>query len=514
MSLELPTPDLGWSDEETQRRFDALQAKLVSLWKAIETLDDEGEQTIVVVPSLTVDFAALQGSVLQAYEERFLFLLLLLQQPRARLIYVTSQPIHPNVVDYYLGLLPRVITSHARARLHLLAPHDGAPQPLSVKLLQRPRLIAKIRRLIPRADRAHLVPFNTTRFERDLAIRLGIPMYGADPVHLHFGTKSGCRQLFADTGVSYPAGRENLSSVDDLIDAIVDLRGERPDLRQAMVKHNEGVSGEGNAVLELAGLDTSSRNAVYARIRGMRLETKAFGIDVYLEKFERNGGILEERIVGAPITSPSAQLRITPTGRVELLSTHDQLLQGQKYVGCTFPADAAYARVIAEEALKVGEQLLADGVLGRFAIDFVCGKTPEGWRPYAIELNLRKGGTTHPFLTLQFLTDGRYHWEDGVFRTSGGVQRCYLATDELSAPAYRVFTPDDLFDVAVRHGLHYDPNRQTGVVFHMMSAIGDHGRLGLTAVGNDHDEARSFFERTRTVLEDEARAAMVHTPLD
>jgi hypothetical protein len=31
--------------------------------------------------------------VIQAYEERFLFLLLLLRQPRARLIYVTSRTI-------------------------------------------------------------------------------------------------------------------------------------------------------------------------------------------------------------------------------------------------------------------------------------------------------------------------------------------------------------------------------------------------------------------------------------
>ena len=46
---------------------------------------------------------------------------------------------------------------------------------------------------------------------------------------------------------------------------------------------------------------------------------------------------------------------------------------------------------------------------GRFAIDFVVVRDDDGaWTPYAIELNLRKGGTTHPFLTLQFLTDGRY----------------------------------------------------------------------------------------------------------
>ena len=36
------------------------------------------------------------------------------------------------------------------------------------------------------------------------------------------------------------------------------------------------------------------------------------------------------RIVGDPITSPSTQLRITPTQNVEILSTHDQLLTHDK----------------------------------------------------------------------------------------------------------------------------------------------------------------------------------------
>ena len=43
------------------------------------------------------------GAVMQVYEERFLFLLLLLRQPRARLIYVTSRTILPSIID----LLPR-----------------------------------------------------------------------------------------------------------------------------------------------------------------------------------------------------------------------------------------------------------------------------------------------------------------------------------------------------------------------------------------------------------------------
>ena len=53
----------------------------------------------------------------QAFEERFLFLLLLLRQPRLRMIYVTSMPINPRIIEYYLALLPGVIPSHALARL-------------------------------------------------------------------------------------------------------------------------------------------------------------------------------------------------------------------------------------------------------------------------------------------------------------------------------------------------------------------------------------------------------------
>ncbi len=515
MSLELSVPELGLSEEEAQSKFDALQRKLDPLWRAIANLDDDGEQTIVVVPSLTVDFAGLEGSVLQAYEERFLFLLLLLRQPSARLVYVTSQPIQPTIVDYYLGLLPGVISSHARDRLFLLAPEDGAPQPLSVKLLQRPRLLQRLKRLIPNPNRAHLVPFNTTRHERDLALRLGIPLYGADPRLLHYGTKSGCRALFAEAGVSHPAGRQDIHSRSDLVDALADIRRTHPDVREVMVKHNDGVSGEGNAILELDGVDASSTAAIEQRLASMRLEAKHLTNEAFIDKFVEHGGIVEQRIVGTPLTSPSVQLRVTPLGDVELLSTHDQLLggeQGQKYLGCTFPAADDYAAQISRESMKVGKLLAAQGVLGRFAIDFICAKAADGWSAHAIEINLRKGGTTHPFLTLQFLTDGAYDPEANTFTARSGP-KFYVATDALVSARYRVFTHQDLFDIAVRHSLHFDHTQQTGVVLHMMSAVGDYGRVGLTAIGDSRQEANDLYEKMSSVLDQEADAALAVSSL-
>ncbi len=46
---------------------------------------------------------------------------------------------------------------------------------LSAKLLARPRLLREIRSLIPNPARSHLIPYNTTPLERDVALSLRHP---------------------------------------------------------------------------------------------------------------------------------------------------------------------------------------------------------------------------------------------------------------------------------------------------------------------------------------------------
>jgi hypothetical protein len=394
----------------------------------------------------------------------------------------------------------------------MVSPLDGSNRPLTNKLLERPRLLGQIRSLIVDPDRAHLVPYNTTELEQELAVQLGIPMFGADPRHFPLGTKSGCRQLFAEEGVVHPVGIENLGSIDDVVGAIARLRAEKPSLAQVLVKLNEGVSGEGNALVDLRELPApgspEEAGAIRERVKTMSFELKSATYDGYVSKLERRGAIVEERISGDEFRSPSVQLRITPLGKVEVLSTHDQVLggpSGQSYTGCRFPADPEYAVTITREAEKVGSRLAREGVIGRFAIDFVTVRGPRGgWEPSAIELNLRKGGTTHPFLTLQFLTDGAYDSDRAVFTAPNGQEKCFVASDKVESPKYRRFTPADLFDVVVRHGLHFDQSRQIGAVFHMMGGLGELGRVGLTAVGNRQDEADAIHERAVAILDQEA----------
>ena len=356
-----PGPTLaGLGDEERYERFDRLQERMRGVWEIMER--NEEDQSVVVIPSVSVDhIGERSGSLQQAYEERFLVLLLLLRQPRLRMIYVTSMPIAPKIVEYYLALLTEVIPSHARARLSLISVGDASPRPLSEKLLERPRLLSQIRSLVPDPLRSHLVPYNTTPFERDLAIELGIPMFAADPRCFPLGTKSGCRKLFADLGVRHPLGFENLRSMDDVAGALMRLRAARPDVTQALVKLNEGVSGEGNAVVDLRDLPVAGsageREEITRRAREMAFELPGTAFGCYAAKLAERGGVVEERISGAELRSPSVQLRITPFGEAELLSTHDQVLggpSGQSYLGCSFPADVTYATQVRSGCVGAG----------------------------------------------------------------------------------------------------------------------------------------------------------------
>jgi hypothetical protein len=507
------------SEEERYRRFDVLQARMDGVWESMRL--NHPDESVVVVPSITLDRAVqTSGTLTQAMEERFLFLLMLLRQPRLRMVYVTSMPIAPEIIEYYLALLPGVIPSHARSRLWLVSVNDASPRSLSEKLLARPRVLARIAEWLPNRQRSHLIPYNTTELERDLALSLGIPMYGADPRLADLGSKTGCRRLFGELRVPYPLGAEDLHSLDDMADAIIDMRASRPSMRSAIVKLNEGVSGAGNAVVRLAELPSpgaaEEREAVLRRLAEMELESQRTPYEVYVAKFAAGGGIIEERIEGDELRSPSVQLRVLPGGAVELLSTHDQLLggaSGQTYLGCVFPADPEYARTITAHAATIGARLAELGTLGRFAVDFVVVRDGAGWTPYAIELNLRKGGTTHPFLTLQFLTDGRYDPSTALFLTPNGDERYLVATDHLESDLLRGLVPLDLFDMVARHGLHFDQSRQVGIVFHMISSLTEHGRVGLTAVGDTAEQANRRYQDAQRIVLEEARSALDEPPL-
>lgn len=493
--------------------FEALQADLALQFATIFA-DPSATRTILIVPSLSLDQQVMaKVSGVTHYEERMLCLLLLLRLPRTRVIYVTSKPIPDAIIDYYLHLLPGIPSEHARRRLTLLSCDDGQPVPLTRKILERPRLLARLRQAIGETNAAHMSCFTVSELERRLALVLGIPIYGCDPSLLHWGSKSGSRKIFREAGVPLPAGFEDLTSADDVASALTELKSEKPLLTKAVVKLNEGFSGEGNAVFDFDGAPqgTTLRDWVRSRLAQLEFEAKDMSWELYQEKLQSMGGIVEEWIPGAVKESPSVQFRVDPAGTLEAISTHDQVLggpSGQIFLGARFPADDAYRLEIQREGLKAAHALASKGVLGRFGIDFISVREGDSWRHVAIEINLRKGGTTHPFLMLQFLTDGHYDLETGRFLTPAGQPRCYYASDNLESPRFRGLTPDDLIDIAVMNQLHFHAATAEGVAFHLIGALSEFGKLGIVAIGETHERAGAYYRKTVDVLDREGGAVL------
>jgi PGM1 C-terminal domain len=500
------------SADSQGEKFRQLQSQLRDRWHSIEQFD-RNDYDILVIPSVTLDqreMTKVEGA--NHYEERLLFSLIRLWNPRTRLVYVTSVPLPPIVIEYYLQALPGMPFSHARDRLLLFSTYDASSKPLTQKLLERPRLLARIRQAM-RPDQSYMVCFNATSLERDLSVALEIPLLASDPDLLYWGTKSGSRQIFAEAGIPYPDGSELVKTADDLAEAAAQLWERQPQLRRMVVKLNEGFSGEGNAILDLQPIrDVTPGQRVQAirdRFPHLRFQSKQEQWESYASRLPELGAIVEAFVEGEEKRSPSVQGRITPVGDVEILSTHDQILggpDGQVYLGCRFPADEAYRLQLQELGRLVGENLAAKGALERFGVDFmaVC-RGGNQWDLQAIEINLRKGGTTHPFMTMKLLTNGRYDRATGLFYSQQQRPKYYIASDNLQKDAYRGLLPQDLVDIIAEHRLHFDSSTETGTVFHLMGCLSEFGKLGLTCIGNSLQEAEGIYDRVVAVLDEETR---------
>jgi len=476
--------------------------------------DKLAERTVVIIPSLTLDIEILskvKGAV--HYEERLLCLLMLLRMPLTKIIYVTSVPIPDVIIDYYLHLLPGITGYHARKRLTLLSCNDSSTKSLTQKILDRPRLIETIRQTITDRETAHLTCFNITPLEKTLAVQLGIPVFGTDPDKFYEGSKSAGSATSRESDVNLPDGSEDLHSQKEVITALAELKRKNPSLKKAVIKINEGFSGEGNAIFRYPAMpvdDGLEGNITASFSENVKTVAKDVTEDLFFEKIASMGGIVEEFLDGEVKMSPSVQCVINPDKRVDVVSTHDQLLggdDGQIFLGAIFPADKKYNVTLAEEGRKIAETLAKKGAVGRFAVDFISVEQKDGsWQHYAIEINLRKGGTTHPFLMLQFLTDGRYNAQTGEFVTASGNKRCYFASDNVHNDRYKGLSPSDLINIAMFHSVMYDGATQEGVVFHLIGALSEFGKLGMVCIGSTHERAKSFYDRAIEVLDAESNS--------
>ena len=222
-------------------------------------------------------------------------------------------------------------------------------------------------------------------------------------------------------------------------------------------------------------------------VRGSRGDT-----ETYRRKFSEMGGIVEEfiefphRLPERPAPDQSAG-----RGRPALDPRPDpRRPRGPDVPRLPVPARESYRQEIQTPRCRIGEVLAGRGVVSRFGVDFFVGRRPETeWEIFALEINLRIGGTTHPFLALQFLTGGQPRRGDGRVSVAARLPPSSIARPTTSSPTRTAASPR-------RPDRHPDdqpaalqPRTETGVLFHLIGALSQFGKLGLTAIGNSPEQA-------------------------
>ncbi|SDG67914.1 hypothetical protein SAMN05421505_106233 [Sinosporangium album] len=466
---------------------------------------------MVVVPSISLppaELSCIKG--VRHYEERLMFLLLALDHPDVHLIYVSSLPVDPAIVDYYLGFLrdPR----DAAGRLHMISadtpgpdtpgpPSQSQSQSLSQALLDRPDLIHRVRALLaetrtaPGAPGIHespawMVPWISTDLEAELARLWNLPIYGPSAAHAaRFGSKSGSREAGRQAGVPMPRGFADLHSLAEVEHAARALSG-----RRMIVKLNDGYSGLGNAIVTRSGHSLADSPTSFSAAR----ETW----DKFAKKICERGAVLEEYIEQDLVSFPSALVQITPNGRAEVIATHDQVLGGVNadlYQGCNFPSRGEYRAEVNGCALRIGRVLAGKGVIGLFGIDFFVVKTDGGYRALLCEINLRIGGTTHPFGAMLLTTGARFDPVLGAV-AADGRPKYYTATDNCASPSLRGSTPGEVVRRVEELGLGFDRRSRTGNVLHLLGSVPEHGKLGFTSIADSPEEAMALHRKTHLAL--------------
>jgi len=240
--------------------------------------------------------------------------------------------------------------------------------------------------------------------------------------------------LFTEAGVPLPDGREDIRSVDQVVAAVAEIRERRPNAAGVVVKIDDSGAGDGNVVIRFGQHDAATASSDGIGAGGLTLP------DWYLRDLA-SGGVVEELISGTRFTSPSVQVELSPFGEVKVLATHEQMLGG------------------------------------------------DTWQVYALEVNLRKGGTTHPYVVLSHLVPGHYDADAGRWRAADGTPRWYWSTDNLVSESWLGLTPDAVIRAVAAAGLQFEGRTGTGVVLHMLSCLAIDGRFGLTAIGRTPEQA-------------------------
>jgi hypothetical protein len=456
---------------------------------------------------------------LNYYDMRPLAQILWAADPHVNVVFVTAMPVDEAMINHVLNGHKDAV--EIRKRVHFVSLNDEGTDFLSQKLLDPKHAdkLTEIRSAMERSGApAVLYPYMGGPYEWQIAKELGIPdsVYASHPSKIYWGTKSGGRKVFKAAMARYTGtptvrikiadGAEDVYDVDNAAKALEALQKRHPELAKVAVKLNLGSSGEGNLFPGVWGWDKMTHEERKAALLKKLTDAKVGipnekgEIDNFETMMANEGAAIEQFIPGIDrATFPSVQSEILPDGSVRILSSHEQILVDRNnYVGATLSANKAYRKVVERAAYEAAVELSKRGIVGRFGTDFAAVPQADGsYDIYYIENNIRLTGTTHPLVAAAGLTGGSY--DGGALRKAderGSVR--YKSMDHDVRPNLLGLDVDGFlahFDKEENHSLLFDPDKRSGVLFHLLPAVKAAGNVGYTIIARTREAVQAIQDR-------------------
>jgi len=138
-------------------------------------------------------------------------------------------------------------------------------------------------------------------------------------------------------------------------------------------------------------------------------------------------------------------------------------------------------------------------VVGNFGIDFFALDDGRRTRVSLCEINLRMGGTTHPYWMVRLATGAKWDPAAGQLAVDGR-RLFYTATDNLKSARLVGSDPGKVIEAIASRGLALEPGGDAGVALHLLGALHDHGKMGMTCVAGSVEEADELDREARALL--------------
>lgn len=503
------------TDQSFQAEYNKLQKQLKK--SKISDYNYSGERTLVIIAGMNSDSFSLKNvKGLHYYEERMLFFLFLLRYSKTKIVYITSEGFNEHLFDYYISLTAKdegKIKDMRSRLIHIEIPDSKEDLPLTKQILDNPRIINQITSSINNPNTAVLRCYNPTIMERKLSVKLNIPLFAPRAEFEFAGTKSGSRKIFKLAKVNQIPGCSNLKNFSELSLAMAKLMKNYPYYKKLVIKLDQSASGRGNSIFDVKEFLKTNHIEINVHtdvkklatiIRKKMNEYLSFqmpnqNFTEYMKQFDKGGGIVELYIPGDIKYSPSTRILVTSQGEPKVLSAHEQILGGpdkQKYLGSSFPCMESHRKLIINESKKIAKYMANKGILGNFSVDFVIvyNAKKEVKKVYAIEINLRKIGSTNPFVTAHYLTNARYSSRDGQMHWRDKTIH-YVSMDFIESEKYKNISSIKLVDLIKNSKINFNRTKNKGVFIYMPGMAEKFGRFGALCIGYSNEEAKRTYAK-------------------